>query len=65
MEFFPGHNFDYPTMEIKELPGNVQIGDHLRLDYLLLHLTHGIDVSDEMVQVFLGCASKGLSKTIH
>jgi len=64
-EFFSRHNFDCTTMKVKEFPGNVQIGGYLQLDHLLLHLTCGIDVSDEMIQIFLGCAFKGIAKTIH
>jgi hypothetical protein len=35
------------------------------MGHLLLDLTHGIDIPDEVPQIFLGRISKGLGKTIQ
>jgi len=65
MNLFLGHDLDCPAVEIQEFTGHVKVGTHLRLDHLLLYLAHGIDIPDEMPQIFLGCIFKGLGETIQ
>jgi hypothetical protein len=64
MDLLLRNDVDGFAVALDDVPGDLQVGNDLGLDHLLLHLTHGVDVSDEMLQIFLCCTPERLAESI-